>query len=259
MGDLIGRFMRVKSHPAIIAQPDQEPENIRRPAGLRKHFPVAIGDCMKPVVVQKFQKIMIGKCKKGRFQELPVSSIMGEEIPYPAIMGDIALPGTAYQKLCARGIHLLQKENAVTGSGSMECTEKSCRPCTYDGKIKLHTKDGLPINTTAFFLKYGIHGPFNMLGLGYALFSSPNTNAIMSSVDKQHVGAASGMVATMRSIGQMLSMAIVMLCFSVFLGDSAISAANHPQFIASVRTAFLVFTLLCTIGIFASYTRGTIR
>lgn len=104
-----------------------------------------------------------------------------------------------------------------------------------------------------------IIGTLLWLGLGYALFSSPNTNAIMSSVDKQHLGAASGMVATMRSIGQMLSMAIAMLCFSVFLGASAISAANHPQFIASVRTAFLVFTLLCTVGIFASYARGTIR
>jgi len=67
------------------------------------------------------------------------------------------------------------------------------------------------------------------------------------------------MVATMRSIGQMLSMAIAMLCFSVLLGASAISAANHPQFTASVRTAFLVFPCLCTVGIFVSYARGTIR
>lgn len=259
MGDLIGRFMRVKSHPAIIAQPDQEPENIRRPAGSRKDFPVAIGGCLKPVVVKKFQKIAIGKGKKGRPYELPVSSVMGEEIPYHSIMGDIALPGTAYQELGARGVHLLQEENAVTGSSRMECTEKSCRPCPYYRKIILHTSDGSPINTTAFLLKYGIYDPFNILGLGYVLFSSPDTNAIMSSVDKQHPGIASGRVATMRSIGQMLSMTIAMLCFSVLLGASAISAANHPQFTASVRTAFLVFPCLCTVGIFASYARGTIR
>lgn len=62
-------------------------------------------------------------------QEVSVSPIMGEEIPYHAIMDSIALPGTAYQELCARGIHHLQKENAVTGSGSMEGAEKSCRSC----------------------------------------------------------------------------------------------------------------------------------
>lgn len=104
-----------------------------------------------------------------------------------------------------------------------------------------------------------IIGTLLWLGLGYALFSSPNTNAIMSSVDRQHLAFASGMVATMRSIGQMLPMAIAMLCFSLFLGAAAISAANHPQFMASVKTAFFIFTLLCTIGIFASYARGTIR
>jgi hypothetical protein len=104
-----------------------------------------------------------------------------------------------------------------------------------------------------------IIGTLLWLGLGYALFSSPNTNAIMSSVDEQHLGTASGMVATMRSIGQMLSMAIAMLCFSLFLGAAAISAANHMQFMASVKTAFLIFALLCMVGIVASYARGTIR
>ncbi|MBK7500366.1 MAG: MFS transporter [Ignavibacteriales bacterium] len=45
-----------------------------------------------------------------------------------------------------------------------------------------------------------------MMGLGFALFSSPNVNAIMSSVDKKHYGVASSTLASMRMIGQMLSM-----------------------------------------------------
>lgn len=97
------------------------------------------------------------------------------------------------------------------------------------------------------------------LGLGYALFSSPNTNAIMSSVDIRHLGIASGMVATMRSMGQVLSMAIAMLCFSVYLGTATISSLNYPQFMDAVTTAFLVFSGICMVGIFASYARGTIR
>jgi EmrB/QacA subfamily drug resistance transporter len=64
---------------------------------------------------------------------------------------------------------------------------------------------------------YAIITSLMVLGFGYALFSSPNTNAIMSSVDSRYLGIASGMVATMRSFGQVLSMAIAMFCFSCIL------------------------------------------
>ena len=43
------------------------------------------------------------------------------------------------------------------------------------------------------------------LGFGYALFSSPNMNAIMGSVEKRHLGIASGSAGTMRVLGQMLT------------------------------------------------------
>ncbi len=36
-----------------------------------------------------------------------------------------------------------------------------------------------------------------LLGLGFALFSSPNTNTIMSSVEKRYLGVASGLLGTM--------------------------------------------------------------
>ena len=39
-----------------------------------------------------------------------------------------------------------------------------------------------------------------VLGLGYGLFSSPNTNAIMSAVEVHHLGVASAIVFTMRAI-----------------------------------------------------------
>lgn len=54
-------------------------------------------------------------------------------------------------------------------------------------------------------------------------------------------------------------MAIAMVSFSVFLGAVTVSAGNFTEFITAVRLAFLVFTVLCAIGIFASYGRGTIR
>jgi EmrB/QacA subfamily drug resistance transporter len=98
-----------------------------------------------------------------------------------------------------------------------------------------------------------------VLGLGYGLFSSPNTNAIMSSAHMKHLGLASGMVATMRSLGQLLSMAIAMFCFAIFIGPVTITPSVYPALMTSVTVAFAVFTVLCIIGVVASYVRGTIH
>lgn len=96
----------------------------------------------------------------------------------------------------------------------------------------------------------------SLFGIGYALFSSPNTNAIMSSVDKKHYGIASGTVGTMRLIGQMSSMGIAMMIFSIVIGKVKISQEVFPEFIQSIRIAFLIFGILCFIGIFFSLARG---
>jgi hypothetical protein len=98
-----------------------------------------------------------------------------------------------------------------------------------------------------------------VLGLGYGLFSSPNTNAIMSSVENKHLSIASGMNATMRSIGQLLSMAIAMICFAIFIGPVSVTPSVYPQLMTSVVIAFIIFTLLCIIGVAASFVRGTIH
>jgi EmrB/QacA subfamily drug resistance transporter len=98
-----------------------------------------------------------------------------------------------------------------------------------------------------------------LLGLGFALFSSPNLNAIMGSVDKRLYGVASGMLGTMRLSGQMLSMGIAMLLFALYLGRVEITPEYYPLFLASAKTAFAVFAVLCVGGIFASLARGKVR
>ena len=95
-----------------------------------------------------------------------------------------------------------------------------------------------------------------VLGIGFALFSSPNTNAIMSSVDRRFYGVASGMNGTMRLLGQMLSMGIAMMIFAIFIGPVEITPEYYPQFVSSLHYAFILFTILCIIGIFASLVRG---
>jgi len=98
-----------------------------------------------------------------------------------------------------------------------------------------------------------------LLGLGFALFSSPNMNAIMSSVQPRHYGLASGTVATMRLIGQMLSMAVATMFLAVLVGDERITAGNHDPFLLSTRLGFMTFCALCLMGIYFSYARGNIR
>jgi EmrB/QacA subfamily drug resistance transporter len=98
-----------------------------------------------------------------------------------------------------------------------------------------------------------------LLGFGFALFSSPNTNAIMSSVEKRYYGVGSAMVATMRLIGQMLSLGIATLLVTLFVGRVEITPAHYPSFLTSVRTAFVVFAALCVVGTFASLARGNVH
>lgn len=104
-----------------------------------------------------------------------------------------------------------------------------------------------------------IIGVLALLGFGFALFSSPNTNAVMSAVDRAHYGVASATLATMRLTGQMLSMGVVMLIFALFLGGTAVTPESAARFLTSARWAFGVFALLCALGVFASLARGNIH
>jgi len=95
-----------------------------------------------------------------------------------------------------------------------------------------------------------------LLGFGFALFSSPNTNAVMSSVEKRFYGVASGTIATMRHIGQMMSMIIATTMFAIYIGETQITPEYYPLFLISAQTAFKIFAALCFTGIFASLARG---
>jgi EmrB/QacA subfamily drug resistance transporter len=97
------------------------------------------------------------------------------------------------------------------------------------------------------------------LGFGYALFSSPNTNAVMGSVEKRFYGVASGTVGTMRLIGMMFSMGIAMLIFAVYMGNVQITPQYYPLFLKGMRMAFAIFSLLCLVGIWASLARGSVH
>jgi EmrB/QacA subfamily drug resistance transporter len=95
-----------------------------------------------------------------------------------------------------------------------------------------------------------------IIGFGFAFFSSPNTNAVMSSVDKQFYGVASATVGTMRLLGNVLSMGLATMIFEIYIGDVKITPACYPELIKSIKTAFTIFTVICFFGVFASIARG---
>ncbi len=98
-----------------------------------------------------------------------------------------------------------------------------------------------------------------LLGFGFALFSSPNTNAVMSSIEKKYYGVASATLGTMRLLGMMTSMGIVAMILALHVGQAAITPAVHPQFLRSTQAAFLLFGILGIGGVFASLARGRVR
>jgi hypothetical protein len=97
------------------------------------------------------------------------------------------------------------------------------------------------------------------VGLGFALFSSPNMNTIMSSVNKTQYGLASGTAATMRVIGQITSMTIATLFFAAILGNQAIETVPDYLFLKAVKWGFISFSLISVAGIYFSYNRGFIK
>jgi EmrB/QacA subfamily drug resistance transporter len=104
-----------------------------------------------------------------------------------------------------------------------------------------------------------IIGNLVLIGFGFALFSSPNTNAVMSSAPKMAYGVASATLATMRQVGMVFSMGLAMLMFALYMGRVQITPEYYPLFQESMKTSFIIFAILCFGGIFASLARGKVR
>ncbi|MBP7508241.1 MAG: MFS transporter [Prolixibacteraceae bacterium] len=101
-----------------------------------------------------------------------------------------------------------------------------------------------------------IIGILLFIGLGFGLFSSPNTNAIMGSVDKKNYGVATGLTASMRVLGQTFSMMIATIFISLFLGKMQLSQENSDLFLKCMKICFSIFTALCIPGVWFSLQRN---
>ncbi|WP_303737467.1 MFS transporter [Methanobrevibacter millerae] len=120
---------------------------------------------------------------------------------------------------------------------------------------------GMALGTISLFLFsfLGSETPLEFLivsmiiyGIGFGLFSPPNTNVIMSSVPPKDTSVASAAVATMRTVGQAMSMGILTLVFAFVMGDVPIVEQYYPLLISSCQMTCLVCVVLCIASVFAS-------
>ena len=121
---------------------------------------------------------------------------------------------------------------------------------------------GMALGTISLFLFSSLNGqtPLEFLilsmiiyGIGFGLFSPPNTNVIMGSVPPKDTSVASAAVATMRTVGQAMSMGILTLVFAFVMGNVPISEEVYPLLISSCQITCIICVVLCVASVFASF------
>jgi MFS family permease len=90
-------------------------------------------------------------------------------------------------------------------------------------------------------------------GIGLGLFTSPNTNAIMSSVPRKFTSIASATVSTARVVGQTLSLGMFTILLAVIVGSVQVLPNTYPELILSSQIAFIISTVLCIMAILLSF------
>ena len=89
-------------------------------------------------------------------------------------------------------------------------------------------------------------------GIGMGLFSSPNMNAIMSSVPPKDAPTASASQATMRTIGQTMSLGLLTLVFAWVMGNLELAPQYASMIVQSSQIICGICTVACVLAIFAS-------
>jgi predicted MFS family arabinose efflux permease len=95
-----------------------------------------------------------------------------------------------------------------------------------------------------------------LLGIGFGVFSSPNMSAIIGSVGPRHYGTASSMIATMRTVGMLTSMAVITIVLSWTMGDAPVTTENNLDYVRSMHVALLAFCGMSLVGIGFSIVRN---
>src|SRR5579875_696775 len=104
-----------------------------------------------------------------------------------------------------------------------------------------------------------------IVGLGTALFQSPNSSTIMGSVPREYLGTASAMNATGRNIGQAMGFAIAGTVFAARAaaragvpGNSSLDVTTLPPaaLLTGIEAALFVALIVAAFGMAAAFIRG---
>lgn len=88
-----------------------------------------------------------------------------------------------------------------------------------------------------------------LLGTGFGLFSTPNSNAALQSITAEKLGIVSALVSLSRLLGQLLSTAFITLMMSLYIGTAEIVPSNYDDLLQVFKWTIglsLVYALLAT-------------
>lgn len=96
-----------------------------------------------------------------------------------------------------------------------------------------------------------------IMGIGNGLFQSPSNNAIITSVRKEELGIASGILALSRNMGNILGVAVTITLFETFRNLFVEQGRIYESaFLASYRTTMcfgILFGLVCFLFAYIAY------
>ena len=88
-----------------------------------------------------------------------------------------------------------------------------------------------------------------IVGTGSAFFSSPNTNAVMSTVNPEDYSFASSVLSTMRAAGNTLGMLLITAVSGFYIGDAALKQAGAHMITRTMVVVLIISASFCVAGI----------
>ena len=91
-----------------------------------------------------------------------------------------------------------------------------------------------------------------LLGAGFGLFSTPNSNAAMQSVATEKLGIVSALVSMSRLLGQLLSTAFVTLMMSLYIGQTEIDPSNYAALLVVFKWTIGLSLMYALLAVYLS-------
>ena len=107
---------------------------------------------------------------------------------------------------------------------------------------------GTEYNQTTIILNLAV------VGFGIALFGAPNTNLVLGSVDFRDNGSANSILATMRQMGMVISMAVATCCVMLFTSTEAEFGISASGLVSAMHLTFALGAALSFVGAVLGWT-----